>query len=197
MISVKSYHLVQDMAGRILRGMTAFIRSLLAGSSLASMACATAQPSSHDSVAVLIEHSQQANDALMRGEIDRYCALVTYDADFSLMSPFGGKPTLGALSPERMVKLGRFFKNGTLRQEVVQTYSSPDMIVLATIEHANGVEVGGLPAQNWALRVTLVYRRVGSQWRLVHRHADPLAHGISLEHAAALGRGEPTASASR
>jgi len=39
------------------------------------------------------------------------------------------------------------------------------------------------------LRVTLVYRRDGSEWRLVHRHADPLAPGISLAHAAALARG--------
>jgi hypothetical protein len=37
--------------------------------------------------------------------------------------------------------------------------------------------------------VTLVYRREGDAWHLVHRHADPLAEGISLEQAAALGRG--------
>jgi ketosteroid isomerase-like protein len=84
--------------------------------------------------------------------------------------------------------MGRFFRNGRLRQEVVQTYASADMIVLAVIERAN-VEVGGLPAQDWALRVTLVYRREGSAWHLVHRHADPLAEGISLELAAALGSG--------
>ena len=80
-----------------------------------------------------------------------------------------------------------FFKNGTLTQEVVQTYASADMVVLAVIERSN-VEVGGLPAQEWALRVTLVYRREGAQWRLAHRHADPLAPGISLEQAAALAR---------
>jgi hypothetical protein len=70
----------------------------------------------------------------------------------------------------------------------VQTYASADMIVLAVIEHAN-VEVGGMPAQDWALRVTLVYRREGAAWHLVHRHADSLAEDISLELAAALGRG--------
>lgn len=63
------------------------------------------------------------------------------------------------------------------------------MVVLAVIEHAVAVEVGGLPAQDWDLRVTLVYRRETDGWRLVHRHADPLAVGISLEASAALGRG--------
>ena len=87
-----------------------------------------------------------------------------------------------------MAALGRFFRNGSFEQEVVETYGSPDMVVLAVIERAN-VEVGGLPAQDWALRVTLVYRREGDDWRLAHRHADPLAPGVTLEQAAALARG--------
>jgi hypothetical protein len=47
-----------------------------------------------------------------------------------------------------------------------------------------------LPDQDWSLRVTLVFRRKGSKWRQVHRHADPPVHGISLEHAAAIARRE-------
>jgi ketosteroid isomerase-like protein len=62
-------------------------------------------------------------------------------------------------------------------------------VVLAIIERGHG-EVGGVPAQDWPLRVTLVYRREGAEWRLAHRHADPLVAGISLKHAAALARGE-------
>jgi len=72
---------------------------------------------------------------------------------------------------------------------LVHAYGSPDMVVLAIIERAH-VEVGGLPAQDWALRVTLVYRREGSAWRLAHRHADPLSHAINLTQSAALARGE-------
>lgn len=63
------------------------------------------------------------------------------------------------------------------------------MVVLAVIERAR-VEVGGLPAQDWSLRVTLVYRREGTEWLLAHRHADPLVAGVSLEQSAALARGK-------
>jgi ketosteroid isomerase-like protein len=63
------------------------------------------------------------------------------------------------------------------------------MIVLATIERCN-VSVGGLPAQDWALRVTSVFRREGNRWVLAHRHADPLVEEVSIEESARLARGE-------
>jgi hypothetical protein len=36
---------------------------------------------------------------------------------------------------------------------------------------------------------TQVFRRDGSEWQLVHRHADPLANKITVPQAAALARG--------
>ncbi len=176
-------------------------RTLLAaaGASFASLdmvgatpaaALSLAQPQLANEIADLLGQSEKANAALMRGDIETYSALVALSDDFMLMSPFGGTPTRRSdYTPERMQSMGRFFRNGTFKQELVQSYASADMVVLAIIERAH-VEVGGLPAQDWALRVTLVYRREGSKWRLAHRHADPLAEGVSLEQAAAIARGD-------
>ena len=142
-----------------------------------------------EAVTELIRRSAEANAALMRGDIQRYRALISHTDDYTLMSPFGGTPTRGSdMTEERWEAIGRFFRNGTFEQEVVQSYHSADMVVLAIIERCQ-VEAGGLPAQEWPLRVTLVYRREGSEWRLAHRHADPLVYGVSLEQAAALARG--------
>ncbi|MBC7992546.1 MAG: nuclear transport factor 2 family protein [Rhizobacter sp.] len=141
-------------------------------------------------VTELIERSEASNAALMRGDIERYRSLVSFADNFTIMSPFGGATTYPhGLTADRLQAMGSFFKNGSLRQELLQAYGSADMVVLAVIEHTH-VEVGGLPAQGWPLRVTLVYRRDGSEWRLAHRHADPLVAGISLAHSAALARGE-------
>jgi ketosteroid isomerase-like protein len=116
--------------------------------------------------------------------------VIPHTDDFTLMAPFGGGPTRASeLTAERIESMGRFFKNGTFEQELVQAYGSADMVVLVIVERPH-VEVGGLPAQDWALRITLVYRRAGAEWRLAHRHADPLAKGISLKQAAAISRGE-------
>lgn len=100
-------------------------------------------------------------------------------------TPGDGEDTILARAGDDVVAGVR---NGTLRQEVVQAYGSSDMGVFAITEHGHG-EVGGLPAQDWPLRVTLVYRREGAERRLAHRHADPLVRGISLEESAALAAG--------
>ncbi|GGC72729.1 nuclear transport factor 2 family protein [Chelatococcus reniformis] len=151
---------------------------------------ARAPADNDEATAILIRQSSDANAALMRGDVDRYRELITHTDDFTLMSPFGGAPTHASdMTDERWQAMGKFFRNGVFGQELVQSYSCADMAVLAIIEWQN-VEVGGLPTQDWPLRVTLVYRREGSAWRLAHRHADPLVRGISLKQAAALARGD-------
>ena len=92
--------------------------------------------------------------------------IVPLGDDFSLMAPFGGIPSHGPYTPEQ-VRIGDFFRNGSFTQDEVARYETPDMVVLAVIEHAVAVEVGGLSAQDWDLRVTLVYRRDADGWRLV------------------------------
>ena len=140
-------------------------------------------------VADLTTRSAEAHTALMRGDLSGYRALIAVTDDFTLMAPFGGKPTRASdLTSERWESVGRFFRNGRQAQlELVQAYRSADMVALAVIERAH-VGVGGLPEQDWSLRVTLVFRREQGEWRLAHRHADPLVKGISLEEAATIAR---------
>jgi ketosteroid isomerase-like protein len=140
-----------------------------------------------EDIANLTQQTAEANTALMRGDIDRYLALIEHAEDYTLMSPFGGEPTHG-FDLSRRVEMGRFFSSGTFDQEVVATYATEDFAVLVTIERVCA-EVGGLPKQDWSLRVTQVFRRTEERWQLVHRHADPLANGIGLQQAAMLALG--------
>ena len=79
-----------------------------------------------------------------------------------------------ALAPSeaRLDAMARYFQAGRTELELVQGYASGDLAVLVVIERQRA-EVGGLPEQDWSLRVTLVYRREAGEWRLAHRHADP------------------------
>src|SRR5262245_6334926 len=143
----------------------------------------------NENIAELVERTAEATKAYMHGDMDTYFTLIRHDDDFLLMSPFGGEPQRGVdTSPESLEGRRRYFRNGDAELDVIQTYASGDMVVVAAIERQHG-EVGGLPDQDWSLRVTLVFRHDRSGWRQVHRHADALVHGIDLDQLAGLARG--------
>jgi ketosteroid isomerase-like protein len=138
----------------------------------------------------LVERVREATGALMEGDVRRYFALVNEASDFTLMPPTGGPTRRGPdTSPASVEALEEFFAgSGEADLELEQSYASGDLVVLVGVERQRGV-VGGLPDQDWSLRVTLVFRREGSDWRLVHRHADALVHPISMEQVSLLARG--------
>jgi ketosteroid isomerase-like protein len=150
------------------------------------------QPSNAGSAAArLIERAREKNAAFMRGDMKRWSELVRIAPDFTLMQPFGGPASHGYdMSPKRMAERSKYFQNGKTELEVVQTCVSDGVAVLIMIERQRA-EVGGLPEQDWSLRVTEVYRKDGDEWQLAHRHADPLVRPVTLEQAAALARGAP------
>jgi ketosteroid isomerase-like protein len=140
-------------------------------------------------IADLIRRTAAAAKAYIRGDMHTYFSLIRHGDDDTLMSPFGGEPERGFdTSPERLDALERFFRGGEADLEVVETYASGDLVVLVAIERQHG-GIGGLPDQDWSLRVTWVFRHDASGWRQVHRHADPLVHPITLQQLAALARG--------
>jgi ketosteroid isomerase-like protein len=145
-------------------------------------------------VADLIRRTAEAASALIRGDIRTYLTHIRHADDYTLMAPSGGEPRRGFdASDQALEAMERYFQGGGEAElEVFQSYASGDMVVLVAIERQHG-EVGGLPEQDWSLRVTLVFRREGGEWRLVHRHADPLVHGISQEQLGAIARGDPGA----
>jgi ketosteroid isomerase-like protein len=140
-------------------------------------------------VAELIDRMDEAADAYIRGDIHHYLSLFDHGEGYTLMLPYGG-PTRHGFddSEEAAAETSRFFASGEARFEVEQSAASGDLVLLAGIERQHG-EAGGFPDQDLSLRVTLVFRRRGDRWELLHRHADPLVHQIPLEHLARLARG--------
>ena len=142
-------------------------------------------PISDDDLTELYRRTEEATTAFMRGDMTRYLELTTHADGFTLMHPFGGPAQRYEERDESLLASAEFFKHGEARLEVAEVHAWDDTLVLAMVERQHG-EVGGLPDQKWPLRVTQVYRREGSEWVLVHRHADPLVKPIELEQASEL-----------
>jgi ketosteroid isomerase-like protein len=110
-------------------------------------------------VADLTQRCQDAAAALIRGDVRSYLGLFVHADDYTLIPPFGGAPRHGFDTSEDAVEqLSRFFAGGEAQVDVVQSYVSGDFVVLALIERQHG-KVGGLPDQDWSLRVTMLFRR--------------------------------------
>jgi ketosteroid isomerase-like protein len=141
----------------------------------------------------LIALMQEAASAYIGGDMRRYFDLMKHSDDFTLMGPFGGETSRETIvSNERIAELEDLFKSGEATLEVIETYASGNVAVLVVVERQHGF-VGPFPPQDWSLRVTLVFRREASVWRLVHRHADPLVHPIAFDLLAELARGDAPA----
>jgi ketosteroid isomerase-like protein len=142
-----------------------------------------------DELAELIERVREATSAFIGGEIRRYVGLVNHADDFTLMPPNGGETVHGfEASEDEITEMERYFKSGEATLEVEAAHASGNLAVLVVVERQHG-RVGDYPEQDLSLRVTLVFRREGSQWRLLHRHADSLVHPITMDQLLELARG--------
>jgi ketosteroid isomerase-like protein len=146
----------------------------------------------HPSLAEISRMAQESAEAYLAGDLDTYARVLPHADDFTLMPPFGGPTRKGfVLDDETREATRSTFRGGQVEVEVDASYVTDDLAVLAVVERQRGL-VGDLAEQDWSLRVTLVFRRDGGHWRLVHRHADALVHTIGWNVLSQLARGELT-----
>lgn len=67
------------------------------------------------------------------------------------------------------------FAGGDLTFEEIARNTSEDLAYTVHIERSQIKLSGSDQAAPMALRVTHIYRREDGSWRLLHRHADPIA----------------------
>ncbi len=58
--------------------------------------------------------------------------------------------------------------------DLVATYANGNIACVVEVEHDRAKVGGGTEQAEFHVRVTSVYERLNGQWRLVHRHADPI-----------------------
>jgi ketosteroid isomerase-like protein len=134
-----------------------------------------------------IERAEEAADSWVRGDLDRYLDLVHHALGFTLLAPDGGPASRHEDRAGELSGWTSSFAGGEATLEHVATHAWGDTVVLSMIERQHG-RVGDLPDQDLSVRVTHVYRRDASDWKLVHRHADPLVSTLDLAELAALLR---------
>jgi hypothetical protein len=136
----------------------------------------------------LVQALDAERQAWVDGRFDPNAAGTMIQAtDMTIFGPFGGEA--GAGGPElaaRQKRVNARFRGGSGRCEVVRSIAGDDLLVLVMIERNQVTFEGRTELREWTLRTTQVFRRDGSRWARLHRHADPLLGRRSLEATLAL-----------
>ncbi len=61
----------------------------------------------------------------------------------------------------------------SFENDIIAAGASGDLAYTVAYEHTTA-SVAGEPAKSYSLRVTTVFRREAGEWKIVHRHADPI-----------------------
>jgi uncharacterized protein (TIGR02246 family) len=123
----------------------------------------------------VIAESHEALRKILNGDPAGYAALFADRDDITLGNPFGpfGKGRANVL--KALNNAAAKYKDGSVVSvDRVAVYGDKKIVVLVEIEH-DRAKLGASPDfSEFAARVTSVYEKVGTRWKLFHRHADPI-----------------------
>ncbi len=127
-----------------------------------------------------IEAHRQALRAYAKGDPEPVLKDWSMSDDATLANPYG-PPCRGRASIEAATRqaVGNFQEGGPLHFEEVNTQfdeisrgGTADLGYVVQLEQHLGRVAGREDPVTVALRVTMIFRREGDGWRVVHRHAD-------------------------
>ena len=121
-----------------------------------------------------VERMQAATDQFVRGNSERLRALCSQADDATIVGGWGDYERGWAAVGPRYEWAAARFQGGQLTYELVASGVSGDLAYTFHIERGTVRLVGVAEPAPMALRVTHIYRREGGEWKLLHRHADPL-----------------------
>lgn len=129
-----------------------------------------------------VTQSHEALRLILNGNPSGYAALFADRDDITLGNPFGPFGVGRAAVLAALNNAAKKYTDGSVvRVERVAVYGGGDRFVLVEIEH-DRAKLGTSPNfADFAARVTSVYEKIGAQWKLVHRHADPITSARPAE----------------
>ena len=128
-----------------------------------------------DDVDELIEQYQLALDEFVKGNPEPVQKLFSHRVDAALANPYN-PPVRGW---ERIAEVTKHA--ASLRRdgeatgfEIVSKYVTPELAYIVQIERLKAKVGGREDITPYSLRSTMIFRPEDGEWKVVHRHADPI-----------------------
>jgi len=125
--------------------------------------------------AQVIEEYHRTIDAIVTGDPEPQKRLWSRGDDVTLANPLG-PPVVGW---DRVVEhlesaVASVREGEPVSYEIISEYSTSDLGYNVELERTRAKFGGSNEMTPVALRVTTIFRREDGEWRIVHRHADPI-----------------------
>lgn len=123
----------------------------------------------------VLEQHQAMLDAFSKGDSGPAKALYSEREDVTLANPFGPPAHARKAVEQALDRAASQFREGeSVTVEFIAEYSTPELITTFAMERWRSKVGGAAEITPFDLRVTSVFRLEAGEWKLVHRHADPL-----------------------
>ena len=129
-----------------------------------------------------IARSREAVRGVSRGDASLIHALYAEDDDVTLGNPFGPFVRGRRAVLDTTADAATRYRDGELAEfETVARHESGELACVVEIERFRARLGGAAELVELSLRCTSLYRRTADEWRLVHRHADPITTARATE----------------
>jgi ketosteroid isomerase-like protein len=122
-----------------------------------------------------VEAFRHASESILQGDSRPATELFSPSEDVTLANPLGPPQRGPANVAKTAAEAAAQLSDGSVRGfEEVSRYSTADLGYVVQIERAQARLAGNGNVTPFALRTTMIFRREGDAWKIVHRHADPI-----------------------
>lgn len=123
-----------------------------------------------------MQQREAAANAYVRGDAVPLSRVVAHDLPATFFGPQGGhKQGADKVAARYENDADAFAPGGASHFEILQMAASDGIAYWVGFQRATAYIRGNQDPVQFNLRVTEVFRREGSEWKMVHRHADALA----------------------
>ncbi len=129
-----------------------------------------------------IEIYHRALGELLHGDPEPAKALFSTRTDVTLANPFG-PAVRGKVQVDAVIdRAARGFRDGEVESfERISGEVRPDLAYILEVEHLKARLDGSDDVNPFTLRATTVLRHEDGEWKIVHRHADPIMAARPME----------------
>lgn len=122
-----------------------------------------------------IEQSHAALGAILKGDPSIYQALFSLAEDVTLGNPFGPYVRGRQKVEATLAGAASHYRDGNVTDvELIAKHVSANLACVVEVERGQSKVGGAVEVVPVAVRVTSVFRLESGNWKLVHRHADPI-----------------------